>query len=116
MLEQTQKGTLDITKWIEWFLHCLHRALMATDETLALVLHKGRFWEKHAKTVFNARQVTLLNKLLDGFAGNLTSSKWAKIAKCSQDTALRDIQDLADKKILAKESAGGRSTTYVLVD
>ncbi len=116
MLEQTQKGTLDITKWIEWFLHCLHRALMATDETLALVLHKGRFWEKHAKTVFNARQVTLLNKLLDGFAGNLTSSKWAKIAKCSQDTALRDIQDLADKKILAKESAGGRSTNYVLVD
>ena len=89
---------------------------MATDETLALVLHKARFWEKHAKTVFNARQVTLLNKLLDGFAGNLTSSKWAKIAKCSQDTALRDIQDLTDKKILAKESAGGRSTNYVLVN
>ncbi|MEO6454327.1 MAG: Fic family protein [Ginsengibacter sp.] len=116
MLEQTQKGTLNITKWLKWFLHCLHRALMATDETLAIVLHKAKFWENHAKTVFNNRQVTLLNKLLDGFVGNLTSSKWAKIAKCSQDTALRDIQDLTERKILKKESAGGRSTSYVLAD
>ena len=116
MLEQTQKGTLDITKWIEWFLHCLHRALMATDETLATVLTKARFWEKHAKTVFNNRQVLLLNKLLDGFVGKLTSSKWAKIARCSQDTALRDIQDLVDRKILRKEGAGGRSTSYVITD
>jgi len=113
-LEQTQKGTLDITKWMEWFLHCLDRALMATDETLAVVLNKARFWEKHAKTVFNSRQVLLLNKLLDGFIGKLTTSKWAKIAKCSQDTALRDIQDLVERKILKKETAGGRSTSYVL--
>jgi Fic family protein len=114
MLEQTQKGTLDITKWIEWFLHCFDRALMATDETLAVVLNKARFWEHHAKTVFNSRQVILLNKLLDGFIGKLTSSKWAKIAKCSQDTALRDIQDLMERKILKKDIAGGRSTSYVL--
>ena len=114
MLEQTQKGTLDITKWVEWFLHCFDRALMATDESLAVVLNKARFWEKHAKTVFNSRQVLLLNKLLDGFVGKLTSSKWAKIAKCSQDTALRDIQDLVTRKILLKETAGGRSTSYVL--
>lgn len=115
MLELTQKGTLDITKWMTWFLHCLHRALLATDETLAVVFFKARFWEKHAKTLFNSRQVMLLNKLLDGFVGNLTTSKWAKIAKCSQDTALRDIQDLTDRKILKKESAGGRSTSYVLM-
>lgn len=114
MLEQTQKGTLDITKWIEWFLHCLDRALIATDATLAVVLNKAQFWDTHAKTIFNNRQVLLLNKLLDGFVGKLTSSKWAKIAKCSQDTALRDIQDLVERKILKKEPAGGRSTCYVL--
>jgi Fic family protein len=114
-LEQTQKGTLDITKWLEWFLHCFDRALKATDESLAVVLNKARFWEKHAKTVFNNRQVLLLNKLLDGFVGKLTSSKWAKIAKCSQDTALRDIQDLVTRKVLQKETAGGRSTSYVIV-
>ena len=116
MLEQTQKGTTDITKWVEWFLHCLHRALLATDETLAVVLNKARFWEKHAKTVFNNRQVMLLNKLLDGFTGNLNTSKWAKITKSSPDTALRDIQDLVEKKILKKEPAGGRSTNYTLTD
>jgi Fic family protein len=114
-LEQTQKGTMDITKWMEWFLNCFDRALMATDETLAVVLNKARFWEKHAKTVFNNRQVLLLNKLLDGFVGKLTTSKWAKIAKCSQDTALRDIQDLVTRKILQKETAGGRSTNYMLL-
>lgn len=115
LLEQTQKGTLDITKWMEWFLRCFDRALVATDETLAVVLNKAKFWEKHAKTVFNNRQVLLLNKLLDGFVGKLTSSKWAKIAKCSQDTSLRDIQDLVTRKILQKEMAGGRSTSYVLI-
>ncbi|HEX6848203.1 MAG TPA: Fic family protein [Chitinophagaceae bacterium] len=114
-LEQTQKGTMDITKWMEWFLHCFDRALMATDETLAVVLNKAKFWEKYAKTVFNNRQVLLLNKLLDGFVGKLTTSKWAKIAKCSQDTALRDIQDLVTRKILKKETAGGRSTSYGLM-
>ena len=115
LLEQTQKGTLDITKWMEWFLRCFDRALVATDETLAVVLNKAKFWEKHAKTVFNNRQVLLLNKLLDGFVGKLTSSKWAKISKSSQDTALRDIQDLVTRKILQKETAGGRSTSYELV-
>lgn len=116
ILEQTQRGTMDITKWIEWFLGCLNRALMATNETLSIVLQKAKFWDKHAKTLFNSRQVVLLNKLLDGFVGKLTTSKWAKIAKCSQDTALRDIQDLIDRKILKKEAAGGRSTSYVLVN
>jgi Fic family protein len=115
-LEQTQKGSLDITKWMEWFLNCFNRALMATDETLAGVLNKAKFWERHAKTVFNSRQVLLLNKLLDGFVGKLTSSKWAKIAKCSQDTALRDIQDLLERKILKREAAGGRSTSYALAE
>ncbi|MEP7238938.1 MAG: Fic family protein [Ferruginibacter sp.] len=114
ILETTQKGTLDITDWLSWFLHCLQRSLQATDETLAVVLHKARFWEQHAKTVLNNRQVLMLNKLLDGFTGKLTSSKWATIAKCSQDTALRDIQDLMQKKILVKEVGGGRSTGYVV--
>ena len=114
ILETTQKGTMDITGWLTWFLNCLNRSLQATDETLATVLHKARFWEQHAKTLLNNRQVLMLNKLLDGFTGKLTSSKWATIAKCSQDTALRDIQDLMEKKILVKEVGGGRSTGYVI--
>lgn len=114
ILETTQKGTLDITGWLSWFLNCLQRSLKATDETLAVVLHKARFWEQHAKTILSNRQVLMLNKLLDGFTGKLTSSKWATIAKCSQDTALRDIQDLMGKKILVKEVGGGRSTGYVI--
>ena len=115
ILEETQKGTLDITRWIEWFLGCLDRALASTDETLTVVLRKAKFWDKHAESSFNGRQVLLLNKLLNGFEGKLNSSKWAKIAKCSQDTALRDIQDLMNRKILIKEPSGGRSTSYVLV-
>ena len=114
ILEATQKGTLDITGWLTWFLNCLHRSLLATDETLATVLHKARFWEQHAKTILNNRQVLMLNKLLDDFTGKLTSSKWATITKCSQDTALRDIQDLMQKYILVKEVGGGRSTGYVI--
>ena len=114
ILETTQKGTLDITGWLTWFLNCLQHSLLATNETLATVLHKARFWEQHAKTVLNNRQVLMLNKLLDDFTGKLTSSKWATIAKCSQDTALRDIQDLMMKKILVKEVGGGRSTGYVV--
>lgn len=114
ILETTQKGALDITGWLTWFLNCLQRSLKATDETLAVVLYKARFWEQHAKTGLNNRQVLMLNKLLDGFIGKLTSSKWATIAKCSQDTALRDIQDLMAKKILVKEVGGGRSTGYVV--
>ena len=114
ILEVTQKGDLDITGWLVWFLNCLDRSLKATDETLNVVLQKARFWELHAKTLLNNRQVLMINKLLDGFTGKLTSSKWATIAKCSQDTALRDIQNLMEKKILMKEVSGGRSTGYVI--
>ena len=114
ILETTQKGSLDITRWLTWFLQCLDRAIAATDETLGGVLRKAKFWEKHNTTLLNERQRTMLNKLLDGFEGKLNTSKWAKITKTSQDTALRDIQDLIEKKILVKEPGGGRSTTYTL--
>jgi Fic family protein len=114
VLEKTQKGNLDITKWLMWYLLCLDRALNATDDILKRVLRKTKFWDKNVKTPINERQRLLINKLFDGFTGNLTSSKWAKIAKCSPDTALRDISDLITKKILEKESAGGRSTNYNL--
>jgi Fic family protein len=113
-LEAAQKGGLDITAWLAWFLACLSRALRATEQTLGKVLTKARFWEQHAAFLFNARQQRLLNQLLDGFEGKLTSSKWAAIAKCSQDTATRDIQALLDQGILVKETAGGRSTSYRL--
>lgn len=116
ILEKTQKGTIDITAWLEWFLTCLDRAISATDETLAVVMKKARFWEKHVSVFFNDRQKMMLNKLLDGFEGKLTSSKWAKIAKCSSDTAVRDINDLLNRKILEKEAAGGRSTNYILME
>lgn len=114
ILEKTQKGSLDITEWIAWFLLCLDRALDATDEVLKGVLNKHKFWDKHAHTPINARQRLVINKLFDGFEGKLTSSKWAKVAKCSPDTALRDIQGLIEKDILEKETGGGRSTSYVL--
>lgn len=112
ILEKTQKGNLDITEWIKWFLNCLINSLKLTDSTLLKVSLKADFWTKHSKTLINERQKKLLNKLLDGFDGKLTSSKWAKIAKCSKDTAIRDINDLIDKNILQKEAAGGRSTNY----
>jgi Fic family protein len=114
ILESSQKSTLDITEWLEWFLSCLGRALESTEATLKHVLHKTRFWDTHHNTELNNRQRLLLNKLLDGFDGKLNTSKWAKIAKCSTDTALRDIQDLMDKGILEKDDAGGRSTSYQL--
>jgi Fic family protein len=114
MLEKTQQGNLDITEWIIWFLNCLINALKTTDSVLGRVIFKADFWAKHAKTLINERQKKLLNRLLDGFDGKLTSSKWAKIAKCSKDTAIRDINDLIDKDILQKETAGGRSTNYEL--
>lgn len=113
ILESTQKGTLDITPWLNWFLGCLDGAIAATGETLAVVMKKAKFWEKHA-AAFNDRQKMMLNKLLDGFDGKLTSSKWAKIAKCSSDTAVRDINDLIERSVLIKEPGGGRSTSYVL--
>jgi Fic family protein len=115
ILEKTQQGTLDITNWLTWFLRCLDGAIATSSETLEMVLKKAKFWERHSKTIFNTRQVEIINKMLDGFEGKLNSSKWAKITKSSQDTALRDIQDLMEKKVLAKDEAGGRSTSYSLV-
>jgi Fic family protein len=114
ILEKTQKGNLEITEWIRWFLNCLINALKSTDSILNRVLFKADFWNRHSKTLINERQKKLLNKILDGFDGKLTSSKWAKIAKCSKDTAIRDINDLIEKNILQKEAAGGRSTNYDL--
>jgi Fic family protein len=114
VLEKCQKGTLDITAWVEWFLHCLKRALASTDHFLESVLVKAHFWQTHTGETFNDRQGKVLNRLLDGFTGKLTSSKWAKVTKCSSDTALRDISDLLARKILTKAEAGGRSTSYEL--
>jgi len=115
ILEKTQKGDLDITQWIQWFLNCLINALKSTDSLLIKVLFKANFWTKHSEVLINERQKKMLNKLLDGFDGKLTSSKWAKIAKCSKDTAIRDINDLIDRNILQKAAAvGGRSTNYEL--
>jgi Fic family protein len=114
MLEKAQKGNLDITDWIVWFLNCLVSALRSTNTALNKVLFKADFWNKHANTLINERQKKLLSKTLDGFEGKLTSSKWARIAKCSKDTAIRDINDLITKDILKKEEAGGRSTNYEL--
>lgn len=115
ILEHTQKMGMDITPWLTWFLNCLFAALQNTQQTLHRVLNKAHFWEKHRSTLLNDRQKMMLNKLLDDFEGKLSSSKWAKMTKCSQDTALRDIQDLINKKVLKKEEAGGRSTNYELI-
>jgi len=114
LLEETQKGNLDITEWIKWFLSCLINALKSTNNTLTKVLQKANFWNKNAETTLNERQIKVLNKLLDGFEGKLTSQKWAKIANCSKDTAIRDINDLINKDILKREAAGSRSTSYEL--
>jgi len=114
MLEETQKGDLDITAWLEWFLECLDRAFDAAETILASVLRKARFWEALIGERLNDRQRMMISRLLEGFEGKLTSSKWAKLAKCSQDTALRDIDDLLRRDILVKEAAGGRSTSYSL--
>ena len=116
ILEATQKGDLDISAWLGWFFTCLDRAFNGTETILASVLRKARFWERHSGEKFNERQKTMLNRLLDGFDGKLTSSKWATIAKSSQDTASRDIGDLLARNILIKDAAGGRSTSYSLVE
>lgn len=114
VLERTQKGDLDITDWLEWFIACIDRALTTSEGVLATVLKKARHWEMFAEKNINQRQRVMLNKLLNGFEGKLTTGKWAKITKSSQDTALRDIRDLIEQEILIKESAGGRSTAYIL--
>lgn len=113
-LEKTQKGNSDITEWILWFLQCLINAIDSTDGTLSKVLYKAEFWKIHSTTNLNDRQQKIINRLLDGFDGKLTTSKWGKINKCSQDTALRDIQDLIKKDILQKAPSGGRNTNYEL--
>ena len=128
VLEKTQKNThgkragsgsvssagIDITAWLEWFLGCLDRAVDSTETTLADVFRKARFWELHPAGSINERQRRMINKLFENFEGKLTSSKWAQITKCSQDTALRDILELVEKKILVRDAAGGRSTSYLL--
>jgi Fic family protein len=114
-LEHTQKGTLDISDWLLWFLECLLKAIENTEKNLEKVLFKANFWKKTASFSLNTRQKLILNRLLDEWEGLLTSSKYAKIVKCSSDTALRDIQDLVEKGILRKEEAGGRSTGYSLL-
>lgn len=113
-LEKTQKGDSNITQWILWFLECLTNSFQSTSETMSRILDKADFWKTHSTTILNERQQKMVNRLLDGFTGKLTSSKWGKICKCSQDTALRDIQDLIGKNILQKEASGGRSTNYEL--
>ena len=116
ILETTQKGGLDITDWLDWFLGCLDRAFGGAEKTLTTVLKKARFWEMYGGEQFNDRQRKIVNLLLDGFEGKLTSSKWAALGKCSQDTASRDIDDLLKRQVLGKSASGGRSTSYSLAE
>ena len=113
-LEATQKGSMDVTAWLTWFLGCLLRAVEGADDILGAVLGKADFWKVWAETPMNDRQIKLVNRLLDGFEGKLTTAKWAAIAKCSTDTALRDISDLLARGVLRKLEGGGRSTGYEL--
>ena len=115
-LQRVQHSSGDLSDWLSWFLHCLKKSLVATEQTLQKIMRKNEFWQKHENSQLNERQRLVLNKLFDGLDGKLKSSKWAKIAKCSPDTALRDIKDLMDKQILRQEQAGGRSTNYELED
>jgi Fic family protein len=116
MLESTQKGDLDITPWMQWFLSCLDRAIDGALKTLANVFRKADFWKKYAAVPLNERQRDIVNRLFGGLAGKLTSSKWARIEKCSPDTALRDITDLVERGIFTKDAGGGRSTSYSLIE
>jgi Fic family protein len=112
ILEETQAGTMDVTRWMEWFLDCMGRAIDGARTILSAVIAKARFWESVGDTPLNERQRLVLNRLLDGFEGKLTNAKWAKLAKCSPDTALRDLQYLVDREILMRGPEGGRSTSY----
>jgi Fic family protein len=116
ILEATQRGDLDITEWLSWFFDCLDRALQAAEAAIRIATDKAKFWEWHRNFDFNERQRKVVNRLLDGFEGKLTSSKWATLSKVSADTALRDIEKLVEAGILIKEAAGGRSTSYSLAD
>lgn len=113
-LERCQHGGMDITPWLEWFLECLRRAIAGADETLSQVLRKAKTWERINQGPVNARQRTVINGLLDGFKGKLTTSKYAKLAKCSADTALRDIKALLERGVLIQDEGGGRNTSYHL--
>jgi Fic family protein len=114
ILEHTQKGTMDVTLWMEWFLGCLGRAIDGAQETLSAVIVKARFWDRIKDVKLNDRQRLVINRLLDGFEGRLTTSKYAALAKCSQDTAHRDIRELIDHSVLVQNPEGGRSTSYSL--
>ena len=116
VLERTQHGDGDISEWILWFLHCFEQALTAAENTLSSVLRKADFWERNRNVSINERQRKLINLQFDGFFGKLSTGKWAKIAKCSTDTALNDIRDLVGKGILKKSEEGGRSTNYIMVE
>lgn len=116
ILERTQKADLDITEWLHWFLICLDRAFEGADQILANVLRKARFWEMISGEAISERQRKVINRLLEGFDGKLTSSKWAALTKTSKDTALRDINDLVTRSIIVKDEGGGRSTSYSLAE
>ena len=116
VLQKVQHSTGDITEWLEWFLHCLKNAMLATENTTQKILHKAAFWKLHEHTPINERQRLVLNKIFEGFEGKLQTSKWAKITKTSTDTALRDIKDLVAKGILQQTHEGGRNANYELVD
>lgn len=116
VLERTQRGDGEITEWLMWFIRCFEKAIITSEKTLSSVISKAEFWERNKDVSFNERQRKLINMQFDGFVGKLTSSKWAKIAKCSSDTALNDINDLVKKGILYKAAEGGRSTNYILVE
>ena len=115
-LERSQRGTLDVTSWMEWFLGCLERAIAGADETLSKVLRKAKIWDRVNQGPVNERQRAVINRLMDDFVGKLTSSKYAKLAKCSEDTALRDIRALMERGIFVQNKGGGRSTSYALVE
>ena len=115
-LESAQRGDLDITKWLTWFLRCLDRAIEDADRTLGSVLNKAKLWQRINRSPVNERQRAVINRMLDDFKGYLTTSKYAKLAMCSSDTALRDIRDLVDRRILLKNPGGGRSTSYRLAN
>ena len=107
---------MDITNWLDWFLSCMTRAIDLANTTLESVIYKANFWERFAAEPFNDRQIKIITRILDGLEGKLTTSKWAKLAKCSQDTAYRDILDLMERRVLKKNPEGGRSTSYSLIE
>ncbi|MBX7112765.1 MAG: Fic family protein [Myxococcaceae bacterium] len=114
VLERTQRGGLDVTAWLEWFVGCFARAIDAADEVSGEVFRRAEFWNRHVKAPMTPRQKTVLNRFLGNFEGKLTAKKWAALAKCSVDTAQRDINDLVERKILIKNEGGSKNTSYAL--